>query len=326
MKAGLFSIQKKNLNPDGYFTYRNQVTMWDCPHLMMPLKKAERERMKRKFGEDSFIYKSMVLGKFHRSDAYTNVFSENEIAMVINSMKGEANPWKGQKYAAMDPTGGGDAGVFMRRIGTRVDIIDDTRKSDELELADYWICKMRDLHMEPHQAWVDAMGLGGTVIKHMRRNGFSPNPFTANVKPTYSNIWKDRYSEILGMLKMMIQLNILALPMCHNLIRDMRSRRYVTMSDNKIKAEEKTKHRQRENFSPDYLDTLIYLFMDFDQTLLEDNLRNLVEQEQSLPDEPGAGSPIMLEAAKNLRGDNECFGGIPDQPFMGDGNMSGYFG
>ncbi len=307
MKPGIFSIRKEKMNPDSYFTYRNQVTMDDCPHLKTPLKYAERKRIERKYGKNSALVLSMVYGRFRKSDVFERVFNENEIALARSSMEGHVTPLAGGEWAAMDPTGGGDSGVLMRRQGTRINLIEDEQRGDELELADYWITKLRDLHIPPERTWMDAMGIGGTVIKHMRRKGFNPNPFTANLNPAYSEIYRDRYTEILFMVKMMLQLQVLALPYCDNLLRDMKSRRYVLDANNKIKAEFKDRHRARENFSPDYLDTVVYLFMSFDQTIIENQQRMKEKKVYKESREDRMRKARMLNS-----GDMRAFGGMPN--------------
>ena len=310
-KIGIFSIRRDNIDPEAYFTYRNQVTWDDCPHLKAPLKLRERRSIERKYGRNSFIVKSMLYGRFHKSDSFERLFTENELASVRLAMQGHAEPFGEDVVAAMDVTGGNDSGVFMRRQGTHINLVDDNQVGNELDMADYWIGRMKELGIQPHQAWIDAMGIGGTIVKHMRRMGvIGINPFTANQNPGYNDIYQDRYTEIAFAIKMMIQLNVLSFSApCENLLRDMRTRRYVMMSKDKIKTEPKPKHRARENFSPDYLDTLIYLFAPFDQTLLE----NMV-----LSPKKGKhfhkGKKIEELARERMAGGMDAFGGMPDQP------------
>jgi hypothetical protein len=127
--------------------------------------------------------------------------------------------------------------------------------------------------IDPWQFAVDGGGLGATVANYMEtRLGYMGiKRCQANTLPTYKHEFRDKYTETHFFVKELLSAGVLRIKgFDKELLKQARSRRYIEMElGEKIKTEPKPEHRKREKGSPDRLDTLVYLFYDFDRYLLD---------------------------------------------------------
>jgi hypothetical protein len=312
-----FQPNAKNYFPGEFWTYRAQIRFKDCEHLHTPDRLRERKNIELEYGRNSSFVMSTNEGEFPNAGDDNNIFWSKHIDLMKLAMLG-ANKGKtldGDVRAAGDIAGGGNDSVFMLRKGTRIIEIDDKYQGDELLQAEYWVSKLKALNIEPYQFCMDGQGMGATVEKYMRRLGYTGvNLFMANNSPIFKFQYKDRYTEIHWMIRdLLLPLQVIDIPQCDKLLRDMRTRCFTTSGvDDAIKTEDKMEHRQREKCSPDYLDTLTYLFTDFNPTSLD----NMTPVESKKPDE-NAPTKMEQEAIDSDRG-SDSFSILPAQESFED--------
>ena len=291
------------------FTFRRVVSWDDCPHLQREDKLIERQNILKKYGKNSAFVQSMLYGRFQRSDEFNLIYTDDDLKMMRQAMLGGGRkPVGSDVKAAGDISGGGDEQIMMLRIGTDVVMQDYRQCENELDQADYWVQTLRTLGIQPWQFAVDGGGLGATVANYMElRLGFNGiQRCQANVGPTYKFEFRDKYTEVHFLLKELLSAGVLRLKKFdEELLKQMRSRRFVEMeAGEKIKTEPKPLHRKREKSSPDRLDTLVYLFYDFDRSLIS------VFENQGLEIEIDETAPTKMEKeaeAAAMKGTGRAF-------------------
>jgi len=254
--------------PGEFWTYRRKLGSDVCPHLNSPLKKRERENIRKKYGSNSPFVKSMLEGEFQASSEGNMIYQDSDTNLMKESMaqSGDFTPTHGDIRAAGDISGGGDKQVLMIRCGTEILMIDSHECATDIEQAEYWVTMLKQLGIAPHQFTVDGGGIGSTVANYMelRLNYQGINRFMANNGPSFDFQFQDRYTELHWAIKDLLSYHALVVPWCPELVTQMRDRRYVEMAgDEKLKTEPKKDGRKRHGYSPDYLDTIVYLFNDF---------------------------------------------------------------
>ena len=269
-----YQADYENLDSKGLFTYRRMVSWLDCPHLHTESKKVERQKILSKYGANSAFVKSMLYGEFQRSEDVNLVYTDDDLELMKAAMRGD-NRGKtiGKDVAAAgDISGGGDEQHLMLRIGTSIELQDSHQCAIDLDQADYWVGLLRSLGIQPWQLTVDGGGLGATVANYMEnRLGFSwIIRAQANMNPRFKFEFRDKYTETHFFIKELLSAGVLHFSQYdETLLKQMRARRFIEMeAGEKIKMESKPLHRKREKSSPDRLDTLVYLFYDFDPFLL----------------------------------------------------------
>ena len=134
--------------------------------------------------------------------------------------------------------------------------------------------------------------------------------------PTYDTQFYDRYTELHCLIKDLLLQGVLKIPHCTGLLSDMKERQFVEMDKTKIKMEPKEQHRKRcEGRSPDFLDTLVYLFDDFPSHLFlrgKSMVRNTHTEEQ--PPEGFELSKLEKEVARQSMMHGDAFSGLPNIP------------
>ena len=262
----------ENLDKTDLFNYRRMVGWNDCPHLHTKKKQLERKKILKKYGENSAFVKSMLYGQFQRSDEFNLIYTDDDLAAVKKAMRGDGKRIGKDIVAAGDISGGGDGQVFDLRIGSEIIHHDDHNCGSGIEQAEYWVNKLETLNIPPWKFNMDSAGLGSEVANYMeKRLDYSGiNRIQANVGPQFKFEFRDKYTEIHFRIKELLSAGVLKLPHNENLIKQMRCRRFIEMeSGHKLKTEDKRTHRKREKSSPDELDNLVYVFWDFDWSLLD---------------------------------------------------------
>lgn len=302
--------------PGEYFSYRRQIEIQDCPHLLTAQNIREKKNIVYNFGKHSQFVLSNIFGRFQRGNDQNLIFSDKDLELAERSMNGDfdANCIGNDVRAAGDISGGGDGQVYLRRIGTRVVELDDLSMGDEIDQALYWIKKIKDHKMDPYQFCMDGSGMGKTVYRALDKSGLAGfSLFMANNAPTYKFEFADRYTELHYLIRDLLRLHLIKLPRHNKLIRDMQARRYVASSTGKgVKAEPKDAHRSRERVSPDYLDALVYSFWDFDQSQI-DGMVEPVDAGKAKQQEYNRLTPMEEKAAEMARSGSDVFHSIPDQ-------------
>lgn len=293
-------------------TYRRMVSWEECPHLQTGDKLIERNNIMRKYGANSAFVKSMLFGRFQRSEDYNLIYNDDDLEFLKNAMLGSGGLCVGDDIqAAGDISGGGDEQYLMIREGTDILYQDEHQCTNELDQADYWVELLRSLGIPPWRFAVDGGGLGATVANYMetRLNYRGIKRCQANTNPIYKFEFRDKYTETHFFIKELLSAGVLRFKSYDKtLLKQARSRRYIEMeAGEKIKTEPKPAHRKREHSSPDRLDTLVYLFYDFDRYLLEGFL---ADGSNTKEDDPKPKRIKRWEeiAAEKSKSQKECFG------------------
>lgn len=301
---------KEYRDGSGLFTYRRMVSWDDCPHLQTGNKQIERNNLIKKYGLNSAFVRSMIFGQFQRAADYNPIYTENDLALMRKAMLRDFRPVGNDIQAAGDISGGGDEQILLVRIGTEIVLQDYRQCADELDQADYWVTLLKELGIPPHRFAVDGGGLGATVANYMeRRLGYSGiQRCQANTGPTYKFEFRDKYTEVHFFLKELLSANVLKFKQYDDvLLKQMRARRWIEMeAGEKIKTEPKPAHRRREKSSPDRLDTLVYLFYNFNPYLIPSRIGAVYEQK-----EEHFISNIEREAEKNSLNFKGAFSKVP---------------
>ena len=289
------------------FNYRRMVSWLDCPHLQTEEKRVERLNMEKKYGKSSAIVKSMLYGQFQRSEDFNLIFSEDDLEGMKRAMTGVNKRIGTDRAAAGDPSGGGDGQILYLRLGTELLLQDDHNAGTGIKQAKYWVPLLREIGIKPWEFYIDSAGLGAEVANYIEDDMFYAGivRIQPNVSPRFKHEFKDKYTEVLFFIKELITANVLVLKHNEKLLKQMRCRRFVMMDGHRAKAEDKKAHRKREKSSPDELDTLIYVFWDFDRSLLDVH----VEQEARPVDE-NALTKMEKDAQSSSVGGRGAFSGM----------------
>lgn len=301
--------------PGEYFTYRRQIEIQDCPHLLTTQNIREKKNIVYNFGKNSQFVLSNIFGRFQRGNDQNLIFTDKDLELAERAMRGDfdANCIGSEVRAAADISGGGDGNVFYRRVGTNVVELDDLTVGDEIDQALYWMKKIKSLNMEPYQFAMDGSGMGKTVYRALDKGGMAGFALVmANNAPTYKFQFADRYTELHYLIRDLLRLHMIRLPKHNKLIRDMQARRYVESAGRGVKCEPKEAHRSREKASPDYLDALVYLFHDFDQTQI-DGMVEPVDSKRVTQGEDNRLTPMEEKAAEMARQGSNAFNQLDSQ-------------
>jgi hypothetical protein len=317
-------------NPENYFkgqffSYRRAINWLSLPHLHEPDKKQERLNIEKKYGRNNPFTKSMLYGEFQGSDKGNDIFSPDELTLAKAAMRGANTPLKGDVRAAGDIANNRDKQVLMIREGTKVVHIDEHDRGTDIECGEYWVELLKALDIKPWQFTLDGGGLGSTVANYMQlRLGYAGlNVFHSNHNPTFDTQFHDRYTELHWVIKFLLTKGLLDIPFSAPLLADMRERQYVEMDRGKIKCEPKPAHRKRcEGRSPDFLDTLVYLFSDFPAHAVMSGNNMLKAAIRAVESE--GPTPMELEAQQFADRGADLFGGFQAQPDLE--NLAGRIG
>lgn len=157
------------------------VKVQDCPHIS-----AERvDKMREKYGADSDIYRSMILGEFAKG---------NETGKVVQFLDYErclANPppWAdGARQAFCDFAESGDLCVIAKRTGNRLAIADAWQPDGNVAgVAARFETTLRALQKEGYLLYGDADGTGHGYITTLTLRGIDIRGVKNNSRPTDSH-------------------------------------------------------------------------------------------------------------------------------------------
>lgn len=256
----------------GVWRYRRMIKPADLPHLRTPDRLKYRADMAQKHGKNSQWYRSMVMGEFALDGSENNIFMQRHLDLLVRSMNGDFKPKGGDVRAAADVSGGGDANVIGIREGTNVLMLRKIETSGQIETARELVRILREVGIEPWQFTIDGIGTGAGIAEIMEKmHGYvGISRFMSNNNPLQNFEYADRYTELHYWLKELLEYEVLRLPHSQALHDQMRDRLWAPRSQTgryagRIGCEPKEKYREKHSGrSPDELDTLVYLFSDFD--------------------------------------------------------------
>jgi phage terminase large subunit len=170
--------------PDGHFYLQNiserknliklVVISDDCPHLGL----SYRERLRDIYGENHYLYKSMVLAEFSSSDEQV-VLPYEKFERCIKYPPIWIRDDNGN-VAGLDLSMGGDEQVLTIRNGNKVISQLHWKEKDVTTLVNKLEAAFKQYHLEGRPIYADAGGLGKHFIDLLRMRGWK------NVKYVYN--------------------------------------------------------------------------------------------------------------------------------------------
>ncbi len=296
-------------NSPEIFTYRRQVNWDDCPHLQSEDNLIERQNQINRFGRNSAYIKSMLFGEFQRAEDDNLVYTDEDIELMRSAMKGRFEPIGMDMAAASDTSDGGDAQPFMVRIGTNVAISEKPEVGMQGDdHARHLAERLHELKINPWDFTIDGGGVGAIVANLMEKqfDCMGIKRAQANTGPRFKFEYRDKYTEAHFLLRELLAAKVLKIPWSDALLKQMQSRQFSPMVGGRIKMEDKPAHRKRHRSSPDELDTLVYLFYDFDWSLLATFAEVEIEKSED------ALTPMEEEASRAISGKSTAFRGMRD--------------
>jgi hypothetical protein len=252
---------------DELWTYRRKIDWTMCPHLLTPEKLSFRQALIKKHGENSSFIKSFLGGEFWRDTDENYVFTNHDVDLIRKAMSGNAPIKHGEIRAALDFSGGGDEQCIGIINGNDIVCWEQFREQDTAKLARIFVEKLREHKCEPFNCFADSGGIGHAIIDNLESMGYRPiRRYMSNQEPIDKREYADRMTEDHYTFKEKISecKDILRLPNDPLLFKQFRQRKKFQDEHNKVKLEQKPKHRSRTGDSPDRLDTIIFLFSEWE--------------------------------------------------------------
>jgi len=256
------------------WTYRRKINWTQCPHLMTPAKLSFRQAMIDKYGENSSFIKSFLGGDFMRGTDRNYVFLDHDIRnvrramglQVVDERIGKIPVHDGNRRAGLEFSGGGDEQIIYIRDGTEIIFWQAFREPNTVKLAGVFVELLRKYDVKPWNAYGDAGGLGLPCIDSMEAMGYMPvYRYMNQTEPIMRHEFANRISEDHYVFKEIISRYPVKLPNDPVLLKQIRQRLFTTDAQfQRVKLEDKPKHRGRTGESPDRLDALIMAWSDFD--------------------------------------------------------------
>jgi len=226
-----------------------EVTLEDCPHIT-----PERvEKMRRKYGEDSDIFRSMILGKFGLDIDDGTVIPYG----LIENCYRMAPTWQpGEVVAFCDFAESSDENVLAIREGNRVKIPDAWRQldgnKDAVTARFVRLYKANGLAREG-MIYGDASGMGYGYIYALRQLGWNIIPVENNDKPDDPHYF-NRGAEMWWKARRRIEECTIILPEDSLLKKQLCERRKKEREDGRLQLEPK---KEMKGKSPDRGDAVV---------------------------------------------------------------------
>jgi phage terminase large subunit len=229
-----------------WWTLRVPSTM--CPHIP----DARREADRKKFGEHSYLYRSMHLAEFV-DDANMSIITP---ALVRANMENSPAFVPGSRTAFCDFAAGGDENVIAVRDGNRVFIAAAWRETDTMQAVRQFIAEFERLKLTPGAISGDEGGLGTVMCDALRDAGWRINRVNNGAAAERSNVYANRGAEIWFEAKRLIEERKMILPDDPVFFQQATNRRVEYTANQKLRAESKESMRNRGVASPDRADAI----------------------------------------------------------------------
>lgn len=248
-----------------YWGLRMMVSADGCEHLLTSEKVREADAVRRQMGENHRLYRSMVQGKFTRSDDDERLYGERDIQAVIRAMSREPTKemYDGEAHAGFDvsPTGGGDPKIIYIVKGKVVLPAFVSTEDNTVKVAEWAVNILKSHNVAPRNCRIDNGGAGKPIIDMMETiYGYrGVDRYQNNHVPRFSADFADRASEDAYGVKQLFNEVDLCLPKDDKLLGEMKTRKVLSNFNEhgKVKLQRKKDHRNDNGgMSPDRLDTL----------------------------------------------------------------------
>jgi hypothetical protein len=220
--------------------------------LCLHISEARRESDRKKFGEHSFLYRSMHLAEF-TDDANLSIITPGLIRANLE------NPplfISGSRSAFCDFAAGGDENVLALRDGNKISICAAWRETDTMQAVRQFINEFRRLNLNPSSVYADEGGLGTVMCDALKEAGWYVNRVNNGAAANRSDVYANRGGEIWFAAKRLIEERKLILPDDSVFIQQATNRRIEYSPSQKLRAESKESMRNRGVSSPDRADAV----------------------------------------------------------------------
>lgn len=229
-----------------------KVTLLECPHIP----RAKIDMMRMKYGEDSPLYRSSIMGEFMEQGDIPYVFPRRELRRALD------NPPRRQPGSVTlfcDFAGGGDENALGKREGNELNLVDSWREKDTTLAIMRFINHFRQLKVPQERIFGDNGGLGKAMIDSMWRAGWEINRIDNQTRPAdqnYVNRGAEMWHETAGACRrneVVFEAGTAGDP---EVFEQLVSRRAVWNAIGRLGVEEKKKMKDRGLPSPDKGDAL----------------------------------------------------------------------
>lgn len=256
----------KNCRPgSGWHTIR--INAFDTPNftdepvpdMLRPLLVSQEwvEDARRRWGEDSPLYQSKVLGEFPETSEDTLIPS----SWIIAAQKRVLEPEKPAQLGADVARFGSDRSIVYHRQGGHVRLYRDWAHAPTTETTGRIIQAIRDT--AALQVNVDGVGVGGGVVDQLREEGHPVQDMQAGGKPADGKRFVNARAEWYWLLREMFDPVNEAIDIDElddELASQLGSIRFTYDSKGRIKIESKDDMRKRGMPSPDRADGLMLAY------------------------------------------------------------------
>jgi hypothetical protein len=269
-KGNKMLIQGNPTQPDGYFydAFNKNADLFNCITLSSMdspiVEKDYAERIAKKYGKDSSVYRYRVLGLFPLVGTGNTVIPAH---WIENSFDTPGSLGEGKRRIAVDVARyGDDETVIVIRKGYTVEAVYRLSSMDEVQIANE-IIRMSYIYT-PNEIAIETAGVGNGVfdiVKHKRLRAkmlqFVPQ-LLPNDKATYENAITEAWFNLRFLFQPTANRQcVLSMTRDDDVLEQLTSRRYEVRPDGRIKLEDKAKHKKRnDGASPDIGDALAIAF------------------------------------------------------------------
>lgn len=229
-----------------YWTMRVPSTM--CPHIS----EAKREADRRKFGEHSYLFRSMHLAEF-TDDASMSIITPGLLRANLENPPAFVS---GSRSAFCDFAAGGDENVLAIREGNQVYIAAAWRETDTIQAVRQFIAEFERLKLTASSIYADEGGLGTVMVDALRDAGWRINRVNNGAAANRPEVYANRGAEIWFEAKRLIEEKKMVLSDDPVFIQQASNRRVEYTGTQKLRAESKEAMRNRGVSSPDRADAV----------------------------------------------------------------------
>lgn len=243
-----------------YDAFHSDRARWKTMHyssLESPLvDKSYPERMGKKYGEGSNIYRVRVLGEFPTSEE-DQLIPLHLLEAAVGKDVSEDGPvvW-GLDVARF----GSDQTCLAKRRGNVIAEIQAVRNYDLMQVCGWVVNQIREAEDKPTIVYVDSIGYGAGVADRLRELGFMALDVNVSERPSSKEKYYNLRAELWCNLRDALQAGVLSLPEDEDLLAQASSIKYKYHSSGGLIVEKKEDLKKRGLPSPDKADAVCLTF------------------------------------------------------------------
>lgn len=220
------------------------------------------DRMKKKYGEDSDVYRVRVKGEFPKqaSDSFIPLYlCEQSLLYIIPE-----NPVL--KMGVDVARFGDDYSTWIIRAGGKIVYAEKMQSMDTVQVAGKTVTLARQYGIIAENVSIDDIGVGGGVVDILGSQGFHVNAVIVSESAVDENIYLNRRVELWGIIKEELQQQKLNLSIEGNpeltkeLTGELATPKYKFTNKGQFQLESKDELKRRNVASPNLADALSYTF------------------------------------------------------------------